>query len=80
MPLLNKGVSLSLILLWDIDVGLTQIDKYFSNNDTHVIAGVFLAIGIVNCVIENECYLAHALLVEYVSKEVGNLLDLSFFQ
>jgi hypothetical protein len=31
----NAAVSLSLILLWDIDVGLTQIDKYFNNNDTH---------------------------------------------
>jgi 26S proteasome regulatory subunit N1 len=60
----NVVVSLSLILLWDIDVGLTQIDKYFSKNDTHAIAGVLLAISIVNCGIQNECDPAHSLLVE----------------
>jgi len=76
----NVVVSLSLILLWDIDPGLTQIERYFRNNDTHVIAGVLLAVGIVNCGIQNECDPTHALLVEYVSKEVGNLLNLSFCQ
>ena len=44
-----------LILLWDVDAGLTQIDKYFHSNDNQVIAGALLAVGIVNCGIRNEC-------------------------
>lgn len=44
-----------MILLWDVDSGLAQIDKYFHSTDTHVIAGALLGVGIVNCGIKNEC-------------------------
>lgn len=44
-----------MILLWDVDSGLAQIDKYFHINDTHVIAGALLGVGIVNCGIKNDC-------------------------
>lgn len=44
-----------MILLWDVDSGLAQLDKYFHSTDTHVIAGALLGVGIVNCNIQNEC-------------------------
>lgn len=44
-----------MILLWDVDSGLAQIDKYFHSNDSHVIAGALLGVGIVNCGIKNDC-------------------------
>ncbi|XP_031476397.1 26S proteasome non-ATPase regulatory subunit 2 homolog A-like [Nymphaea colorata] len=65
----SAAASLGLILLWDVDNGLAQIDKYFHSNDNHVIAGALLAVGIVNCGVRNECDPAYALLAEYVMKE-----------
>jgi hypothetical protein len=44
-----------MILLWDVDSGLAQIDKYFHLSDNHVIAGALLGVGIVNCGIKNDC-------------------------
>lgn len=44
-----------MILLWDVDAGLAQIDKYFHSIDNHVIAGALLGVGIVNCGIRNDC-------------------------
>lgn len=44
-----------MILLWDVDSGLAQLDKYFHSTDTHVIAGALLGVGIVNCGIKNDC-------------------------
>ena len=44
-----------MILLWDVDSGLAQIDKYFHASDSHVNAGALLGVGIVNCGIKNDC-------------------------
>lgn len=44
-----------MILLWDVDSGLAQLDKYFHSTDTHVISGALLGVGIVNCNVQNEC-------------------------
>lgn len=44
-----------MILLWDVDSGLAQIDKYFHSSDSQVIAGALLGVGIVNCGIKNDC-------------------------
>ena len=44
-----------MILLWDVDAGLAQIDKYFHSNDNHVIAGALLEVGVVKCGIKNDC-------------------------
>ncbi|KAF2284106.1 hypothetical protein GH714_019070 [Hevea brasiliensis] len=51
----SAAASLGMILLWDVDSGLAQIDKYFHSNDNHVIAGALLGVGIVNCGIKNDC-------------------------
>ena len=44
-----------MILLWDVDSGLAQIDKYLHSNDNHVVAGALLGVGIVNCGVKNDC-------------------------
>jgi 26S proteasome regulatory subunit N1 len=44
-----------MILLWDTDSGLAQLDKYLHSNDTHVVAGALLGIGVVTCGVKNDC-------------------------
>nr|GMD36278.1 26S proteasome non-ATPase regulatory subunit 2 homolog A [Ipomoea batatas] len=58
-----------MIMLWDVEIGLAQIDKYFHSTDTHVVAGALLAVGIVNCNVKNKRDPALAILTEYVVKE-----------
>lgn len=65
----SAAASLGMILLWDVDSGLAQMDKYFHASDTHVNAGALLGVGIVNCGIKNDCDPALALLGEHIDKE-----------
>ncbi|EEF44376.1 26S proteasome non-ATPase regulatory subunit 2 homolog A [Ricinus communis] len=69
----SAAASLGMILLWDVDSGLAQIDKYFHSNDNHVIAGALLGVGIVNCSIKNDCDPALALLGDYIDKEDSSI-------
>ncbi|KAJ9170913.1 hypothetical protein P3X46_018975 [Hevea brasiliensis] len=69
----SAAASLGMILLWDVDSGLAQIDKYFHSNDNHVIAGALLGVGIVNCGIKNDCDPALALLGDYTDKEDSSI-------
>lgn len=69
----SAAASLGMILLWDVDSGLAQIDKYFHSNDSHVIAGALLGVGIVNCGIKNDCDPALALLADYIDKEESSI-------
>jgi len=64
--MLCAAASLGLILLWDVDAGLTQIDKYLYSPEDHIKAGALLACGIVNSGVKNECDPALALLSDYV--------------
>ncbi|GFS34800.1 26S proteasome regulatory subunit S2 1A [Actinidia rufa] len=69
----SAAASLGMILLWDVDSGLAQIDKYFHSNDNHVIAGALLGVGIVNCGVKNDCDPALALLADYINKEDSSM-------
>ncbi|XP_028138839.1 26S proteasome non-ATPase regulatory subunit 2 [Diabrotica virgifera virgifera] len=64
--MLSATASLGLILLWDVDGGLTPIDKYLYSSEDHIKSGALLACGIVNCGVRNECDPALALLSDYV--------------
>ncbi|KAL5006869.1 hypothetical protein ScPMuIL_015675 [Solemya velum] len=64
--MLSATASLGLILLWDVDGGLTQIDKYLYSQEDNIKAGALLACGIVNSGVRNECDPALALLSDYV--------------
>ena len=58
--------SLGLILLWDVDGGLIQIDKYLYSTDDNIKAGALLACGIVNAGIRTDVDPALGLLSDYV--------------
>lgn len=65
--MMSATASLGLILLWDVDSGLTQIDKYLYSSEDNIKAGALLACGLVNCGVRNDCDPALALLAEYVT-------------
>merc|ERR1711872_569819 len=64
--MLSATASIGLVLLWDVDGGLTQIDKYLYSPEEMIKSGALLACGIVNCGVRNECDPALALLSDYV--------------
>jgi 26S proteasome regulatory subunit N1 len=79
--MLSATASLGLILLWDVDGGLGQIDKYLYSTEDYIKAGALLACGIVNCGVRNECDPALALLSDYVPHQnpimkIGAILGL----
>ncbi|XP_026447972.1 26S proteasome non-ATPase regulatory subunit 2 homolog A-like isoform X2 [Papaver somniferum] len=65
----SAAASLGMILSWDVDNGLAQLDKYFHSSDNHVIAGALLGVGIVNCSVNHDCDPALALLSDYINSE-----------
>ncbi|KAI1301580.1 26S proteasome non-ATPase regulatory subunit 2 [Halotydeus destructor] len=65
--MMSATASLGLILLWDVDSGLTQIDKYLYSSEDNIKAGALLACGLVNCGVRNDCDPALALLADYVN-------------
>ncbi|RWR80577.1 26S proteasome non-ATPase regulatory subunit 2 A [Cinnamomum micranthum f. kanehirae] len=69
----SVAASLGLILLWDVDVGLAQIDKYFDSNDNHVIAGALLAVGIITCGIKDDSDPFLDLLANYIKEEDASI-------
>lgn len=77
----SATASLGLILLWNVDGGLAQIDKYLYSTEDYIKAGAILACGIVNCGVRNECDPALALLSDYVLHNtmlmrIGSILGL----
>ncbi|EOA18379.1 hypothetical protein CARUB_v10006910mg [Capsella rubella] len=66
---ISATASLGMIHLWDVDTGLSQLDKYLQVSDNSIVAGAVLGIGIVNCGIKNDCDPALALLGDYIDKE-----------
>ena len=62
----SAAASLGLILLWDIDGGLTRIDKYLYSSEEYIKAGTLLACGILNTNVKSDCDPSLALLSDYV--------------
>lgn len=58
------AASLGMLLLWDIDEGFSQIDKYMERREHDIVAGSFMAMGIVNSGITNECDPVAAILLD----------------
>lgn len=78
------AASLGMLLLWDIDEGLSQIDKYMEASDDYIVSGSYMAIGIVNSGIKNELDPVVAILLEKLETsnkqvhKIGALMGLSF--
>nr|CAH8830327.1 unnamed protein product [Trichobilharzia regenti] len=66
---MSTVATLGWVLLWDVDTGLSQIDKYLYSVEDHTRAGGLLGCGVVNCGVKNECDPALALLGSYVDSE-----------
>jgi 26S proteasome regulatory subunit N1 len=78
---MSATASLGTVLLWDVEGGLPQIDRFLYSTDNQVVAGALLAVGIVNCGVQDEVDPALALLSDYVSKDdpqtrIGAILGL----
>lgn len=81
LGMFSATASLGLILLWDVDGGLAQIDKYLYSKEDNIKAGALLACGIVNSGVRNDCDPALALLVDYVTNpsmttRIGSIIGL----
>lgn len=77
--MVSATATLGLLHLWDVDGGLTPIDKYLYTADENVKAGALLALGLVNCRVRNECDPALALLAEYVTHSSNVLKTQAIF-
>ena len=66
---ISAAASLGMVLLWDVEGGLPQIDRFLYATDSNVVAGALLAVGIVASGIVEEVDPAFAILSEYVERE-----------
>lgn len=64
----SATASLGVILFWDLDGGLPQVDKYLYSTDSNVVAGAQLAVGILCWSVHDETDPAYALLCTQVEK------------
>ena len=78
------AASLGMLMLWDIDEGIAEIDKYMERQENHIKAGSFMALGLVNSGITNEVDPVYAILSEKLEQcresdlKIGALMGLSF--
>lgn len=77
------AASLGMILLWDIEEGISQLDKYMESGDDWIIAGSYLGFGIVSSGIKDENDPVYAILLEKLEQstkqihKIGALMGLS---
>jgi 26S proteasome regulatory subunit N1 len=64
--MMSAAASLGSILLWNVEEGLTQIDKFLYSSEDYIKAGAALAVGILSSGVRNEADPALALLSEHV--------------
>ena len=64
--MMSAAASIGAILLWNVEEGLNQIDKFMHSQEEHIRAGALLAIGIVSSGMRMEHDAALALLSEHL--------------
>jgi len=64
--MMTAAASLGLIQLWNVDEGLSQIDKYLYSSEDYIKAGAALAVGIVSSGVRNDADPALALLTDHI--------------
>lgn len=64
--MMSAAASLGVLLLWNVEEGLTQIDKFLYSSEDYVKAGAALAVGILSSGIRNDADPALALLSEHI--------------
>lgn len=68
--MMSAAASLGSVLLWNVEEGLTQIDKFLYSSEDYVKAGAALAVGILSSGVRNDADPAFALLSEHVEGDV----------
>lgn len=71
--MMSTVASMGSLFLWEVDNGLSAIDKYQHATDNNLKAGALLAFGLCAAGIRNECDPAWALLQEYLESEDAQL-------
>ncbi len=64
--MMSAAASVGMLLLWDIEQGLNEIDRYLHDSNNYIQAGALLAMGIVHSGVRHDCDPAKALLTEYL--------------
>jgi 26S proteasome regulatory subunit N1 len=64
--MMSAAASLGALLLWNVEEGLTQIDKFLYSSEEYVKAGAALAVGILSSGVRNDADPALALLSEHI--------------
>jgi 26S proteasome regulatory subunit N1 len=65
--MMSATASLGMVLLWDIDEGLAQLDKYLYTKEDYITAGAVLGFGVVASGIRNESDPIKAVVNEYLT-------------
>eukprot|EP01083_Nonionella_stella_P133797 406824_1 len=63
---MSAAASMGSILLWNVEEGLTQIDKFLYSSEDYIKAGAALAVGILSSGVRNDADPALALLSEHI--------------
>ncbi|GMH48092.1 hypothetical protein TrRE_jg8589 [Triparma retinervis] len=71
--MLSATASLGLLMLWNVEEGLTVIDKYLYSNEEMVKAGACLGVGVLCAGVRSEADPAFALLSEHVEGADGEM-------
>ncbi|KAJ3434417.1 26s proteasome non-atpase regulatory subunit [Anaeramoeba flamelloides] len=66
---MSAAASLGMILLWDVDDGLSQIDKFLYSKDDNIKAGALLSSGMINVGVRSECDPVMALISDYLDPD-----------
>lgn len=64
--MMSAAASMGAVLLWNVEEGLNQIDKFMHSQEEYIRAGALLGIGIVSSGVRLEHDPALALLSEHV--------------
>lgn len=72
--MMSAAASIGLINLWNVDEGLSRVDKYLYSTEEHVKAGAALAVGILSSGVRNDADPALALLTEHVAEDSSSHL------
>lgn len=64
--MISAVASLGLLLLWDVDEGMSQIDRFLYSTDRNIKAGALLALGMVGCGVSDDCDPALGMLPSYL--------------
>ena len=69
--MMSAAASLGMLMMWNVEEGLNQIDKYFHDGEDFVKAGACLGVGIIAAGVRNESDPALALLSDYIESGPG---------